>query len=201
MAAALFSLCAACQSPDERIRCYRERDALAVRIDELDRRLQDRDARVVELSKQVDALTLFGADRPADAFAPVAIEIARLSGGADYDGRPGDDGVTIYLRLRDADGDSVKTPGQVRIQLLDPDDLQSPRVIGVYDFTRLDDVRSAWYGRFGTHHFAFKCPFPAHVKLPDHGTIQATVEFVDYLSGRALSATERLRFKSAPGGP
>lgn len=189
---------AACQSPDERIKVQRECDALSVRAEELNRELHDRDARLAELSRQIETLKLFGPDRPADAFAPQSIDLARLSGGADYDGRPGDDGITVYLRLRDADGDAVKAPGQVRIQVLDPTDLQSPRLIGVYDFTRLEDLRRAWYGRFGTYHFAFKCPFPAGVKLPESGTVLVTVEFVDYLTGRTLAVSERLRFRTPP---
>lgn len=184
-----------CASGTDVGKCWRERDALKQDVDQMQRTLADRDSQINGLQQQIDNLRLFGPDRPADAFAPVKIEITSLSGGADYDGKPGDDGINVYLRLLDADGDQVKAPGQIRIQLLDNTDLQSPRTIGVYPFTKLEEVRHLWHGRFGTYHYALKCPFPANVQLPKTGQLIATAEFADYLTGKTLTADATVRFK------
>ena len=73
----------------------------------------------------------------SDLFAPVRAEIVSRSGGGNYDGLPGDDGVTVYLRLLDAEGDAVKVPGRITVQLLDNERLGAPRLLGLY---RFDDV-------------------------------------------------------------
>jgi hypothetical protein len=129
-----------------------------------------------------------GPDRAAAAFAPASAEIVSLSGGADYDDQPGDDGVTVYLRLHDSDGDAVKAPGRIVVQLLDNSNLASPRVVGLYRFERVEALRKAWYDRFGTRHYALRCPFSENVEVPRR--ISVKVEFLDYLTGRKLTATQ-----------
>ncbi|UCC28868.1 MAG: hypothetical protein JSU86_11775, partial [Phycisphaerales bacterium] len=109
----------ACRSPGEWARLIKERDALRDDKERLERVVAQRDGTAARLHEQIENLQSFGPEHPADLFAPATIEIASLSGGADYDGQPGDDGVTVYLRPRDADGDVVKVPGRITIQLLD----------------------------------------------------------------------------------
>ena len=152
----------------------------------------DRDSTVSGFQKQVENLKSFQRDRPADLFAPEKLEIVRRSGGADYDGQPGDDGVTVYLRLLDADGDTVKVGGRIRVELQDPSTPGTPRVIGLYVFDRADDLRKHWDGRFGMHHFTLKCPFPAGFKPPTAGRVTVRAEFDDYLTGRTLTALDEV---------
>ena len=127
-------------------------------------------------------------------FAPVKLEIASLSGGADYDGKPGDDGVNVYLRLHDADGDAVKVPGRIKVQVVDNSNLHSPRVIGLYPFDDPGEVRKTWHGKFGTQHFSLKCPFPTGMLLPASRTLLVSAEFVDLLSGTTLTASQEVKF-------
>lgn len=157
-----------------------------------------RDTTIARLGKQIEDLKGFGPAQPADLFAPTKIEIASLSGGDDYDGKPGDDGVTVHLRLQDADGDVVKVPGRIRIQLSDNSVLGSPRVLGLYVFDSPDELRKQWHARFGTNHYTLKCPFPPEVRLPDSRKIIVNAEFVDYLTGRTLTAVEELEVSLPP---
>ena len=182
----LSVLTAGCMSPGERARLVKENQTLRVENETLQRGIAQRDGTVALLHKQTRDLQGFGPDRPVDVFAPVKAEIVSRSGGADYDGRPGDDGVTVYLRLVDADGDAVKVPGRITVQLLDNSDLGSPELLGLYRFDSVDQLRKAWYGKFGTRHYTLKCPFPHGVKPPRR--IDLKVEFVDYLTGRTLAA-------------
>ncbi len=158
----------------------------------LEREVARRDGSIADLQRQITHLKAFGPDQPADLFAPIEIEIASLSGGADYDGKPGDDGVTVHLRPRDRDGDVVKVPGRIKIQLLDNTDLNRPRIIGVYEFTDPDELCKAWHGKFGTRHYTLKCPFPPRAAIPDARRLTVSVEFVDYLTGATLTATREV---------
>ncbi len=181
-----------CDAPGRRAKLTQENEALRRDNERLERTVQQRDGTIARLSQQIENLEGFGPDRPADLFAPVKIEIASLSGGADYDGRPGDDGVTVYLRPRDADGHVVKVPGRITIQLLDNAVLGSPRVLGVYRFDDIEKLRQIWLGRFATQHYTLRCPFPPDTKLPERRRVTVHAEFVDYLTGATLTAVKEV---------
>jgi len=172
----------------------RQRD----QITQLERALADRDARIATLNRRIEALTGFAPDRPADLFAPVKIAFAPLTGGADYDKKPGDDGINVYLRLIDADGDAVKAPGRITIQLLDNSDLSQPRRIGLYQFGDARSLSQAWYGKFGTGHYTLKCPFPPNARLPESRRLLVSAEFVDYRTGHTLTTSGEIAF-AKPG--
>jgi len=189
---ALPAVAASCGDPGRRARMIQDHDALRRENQRLERLVADRDGAIARLNRRIENLQAFDPKRPADLFAPVALEIASLSGGADYDGRPGDDGATVYLRPRDADGDVVKAPGAMHIQLLDNSDLRNPRIIGVYDFTDPESIRKLWYEKFATQHYTLKCVFPEGVALPESRKIVIYAEFVDFLTGAVLTATKEV---------
>jgi len=159
----------------------------------------ERDGRIAELERRADDLQRFDASQPADLFAPVKIEIASLSGGVDLDDAPGDDGVRVHLRPRDADGYIVKAPGRVTVQLTDLTDPNLPRLLGVCVVDDAEALRKSWYGRFGTNHFTVDCPFAADVTLPSSRSVVVHAEFTGYLTGRTLTAVKEVAI-SIPGG-
>ncbi|MGD2111729.1 MAG: hypothetical protein PVI86_20330 [Phycisphaerae bacterium] len=191
LAAVLLAACG-CDSPGRRARLLKENEALRRDNTRLARTIAMRDGTVAQLHQQVRDLQAFDPNRPVHLFAPVRVQIASLTGGADYDGRPGDDGVTVYLRPVDADGDAVKVPGRIKIQLLDNTDMGSPRVLGVYVFENPDELKKTWHGQFATNHFTLKCPFPDGVRLPATRRITITAAFLDFLTGRTLTAVEEV---------
>lgn len=188
-----------CQSAGEWARVVKENEELRRSKAQLERTVGQREGTIAVLQRQVETLQGFGPARPATAFAPVRIEIASLSGGADYDGRPGDDGVTVHVRLIDGDGDRVKAPGRLSVQLVDNSQLGAPRVIGVYRFEDLATLRKAWHGRFATYHYSLRCPFPPGVALPPTNRLDVRVEFVDFLTGATLTAQQEVSITAPPG--
>ena len=118
-------------------------------------------------------------------FYPEKILIDTLSGGDDYDGQPGDDGVTVYLKPIDRDGDPIKVAGDVRIELYDLANPPDQNLIGQYVIP-VEEVSRLWYGKLATYHYTIRCPWqngpPQHTEI----TIRAT--FVDYLTRRVITA-------------
>ncbi len=192
LAGAMLPVLPACLSPRERVRVYEQNESLRRDVERLQREVAQRDGRVAQLQRQVEDLQRFGPDRPADLFAPVTLDIASLSGGRDYDGTPGDDGVTVYLRPRDADGDAVKAPGRISVQLLDNTNLSAPRVLALKVFDDPEELRKLWHGRFATDHYTLKCPFPPDVELPASRRVTVSAEFTDYLTGATLTAVKEV---------
>jgi hypothetical protein len=176
----------------EKTRLLKEIDALRQEKSRLERAVAQKDAAMSALSRQIEELKAFDPDWRPDAFAPVRLEIVSRSRGTDFDGLPGDDGVIVYLRPLDADGDAVKVPGRVKIQVLDNSILNAPRLLGVYEFKDAQELREAWHGRFATQHYTFKCPLPPGTALPPNRYVTVTAEFVDFLTGTVLTAVKEI---------
>ena len=187
-AAAMLMPVSACVSPGQHARVLQEKNNLLRNQRRIQRTVAQRDGTIARLERQIENLKGFAPGRPADLFAPVKLDIASLSGGADYDGMPGDDGVTVHLRLRDADGSVIKAPGRITIELTDHSNLGAPRVLEAYVFDDPEQLRKSWHGRFGTQHYTLKCPFPPEVVLPDSRKLTVHAAFVDYLTGDMLTA-------------
>lgn len=183
----------ACNDSGELVRLRKEISALEVTGGRLERELADRDRRIAQIEAQNRDLIRLGGDRPLDLFAPVKIEIRPRSGGFDSDGKPGDDGVKVYVRPLDADGHPAKVPGEFEIQILDNSILDAPRVIGRCIFNDPEENRRFWYGDFPlTDHYSLECPFLEGEGPPASRRVTVTVEFLDYLSGRRLRALQEL---------
>ncbi|MHC5110863.1 MAG: hypothetical protein ACYTHJ_13410 [Planctomycetota bacterium] len=187
-----------CAASSERAMLLQKNRELRDENAKLNRQLVANEERTRALQLRVDTLTGSSADQPSDLFSPTKLRFASLSGGADYDGEPGDDGITVYVQPVDADGEVVKAPGRLRVQLLDNSDLANPRVLGTYAISDPDELRKSWYGRFGTRHYTLKCPFPEGTSLPPSGKVNVAVEFVDFQTGRTLTATEEMTFAPRP---
>ncbi len=196
--AIFFMACSGCQSPNAWAELMQRNDELSRDKRRIQRTLAQRDGTIAALKGQINTLKTFDPDRPADLFVPKTIEIASRSGGANYDDLPGDDGITVYLRPRDADGDVVKVPGRIEIQLLDNSVLSTPRVIGVYTFDDPAVIRKAWHGKFATNHYSLRCSFPRQAKLPASGRLLVSAAFVEFLTGTTLTQTKEVTF-SRPG--
>ncbi len=185
-----------CLSPGQRAKLAQDNESLRREVNRLNRVVAQREGTVSHLQRQVSKLQGFSPDRPATLFAPVKVEIASLTGGANYDDQPGDDGVNVYLRLLDADGDTIKAPGKITIQLVDNSLMGSPKVLGVYVFGNPQQLRETWYGKFGTSHYTLKCPFRPNTRLSTN-QLDVRVEFIDYLTGRTLTAVKEVSIASA----
>ena len=193
--AAVSTVVSGCTTPGARARRVKDNEALRLRVERLERAIAQRDSTIAMMQQQIGELKGYGPNRPADLFAPVRIEIVSRSGGQNYDGRPGDDGVTVYVRPRDADGDIVKSPGRVSVQLLDNSDLDVPKVVGVYRFEDPGLLRKTWYGKLGTQHYTLKCPFPPGFVSP--ARLDVKVEFVDFLTVATLTASVEMPFQTS----
>lgn len=191
-------LLAGCASPSSNVKKGLGAEALRRENRRLARVVTQRDDLIADLEARVKGLQGFAPDRPVGFFHPVEIEIVSLSGGADYDAKHGDDGVTVHLRLRDADGDVVKVAGRISVQLLDTSTPGSPSAVGLCVFDDPCTLGRMWHGRFGTNHFTLRCPF-SQGKTPEGRKLTVNVKFVDYLTGKSLTAVKEVAISPGDG--
>jgi hypothetical protein len=177
--------------PDERLTVLRQKaDELAQENARLERQELAQQARINDLQQQVETLQALGPGRLDSLFVVERIELASLTGGADYDGLPGDDGVTVYVRPLDADGHVLKAAGEITIELLDTNVPGDPKTLGLYVHNELQQLRKLWHGGFLTDHYSIRCPWDPAIGPPTNREVTIKATFYDFLTGRRRTATK-----------
>ena len=135
-------------------------------------------------------------EQAAALFSLKEIRLSRLmTGGIDTDGFPGDDTLSLVLEPHDQQGDVLKAPGTITIELLDLSLAQVDRRIGYWTFD-LETALKHWQGGlFGTG-YHFKLPwqrgYPRHPNLSLHARLLTP-------DGRAFQVTKQITVRLAPG--
>lgn len=184
----------ACQSPTK-LELQREISKLSEQITEKDHRLAAQRITIEQLHDQLGKARGLTPEVLEKIFSPEKIEIGSLSGGDDYDGKPGHDGVTVYLRPLDRDGDAVKVAGNIRIELYDLANPPNENLIGVYTVP-VDQASTHWYGKLATYHYTVRCPWQQGP--PKHNEITIRATFEDFLTLRMMTAQTVCTVKLAP---
>jgi hypothetical protein len=122
-----------------------------------------------------------------------------MSGGYDTDGKPGDDGIVLYVQPYDEDGHVIKAAGSLRVVILDPLCPPNQNVVAEYLFD-VPTTRKMWYGRLMTQHFSIRCPWPTG-QIPLHSELTAHVAFFDLLTGRTLTVQKAFKIVLPPDLP
>lgn len=165
------------------------------KIAQLNDQLAAQKATIDELTRRVDTIRAIKPEDLQRVFYPVDIQIDKLSGGYNADDQPGDDGVVVYLRPVDEDGDTLKAAGEIRIQLYDLAADASP-LIAEYVITP-DEARELWFGMLMTSHYRIRCPWPRG-RAPRHPEITIRAAFTDYLTQRAMTAQRSVTVQLPP---
>jgi hypothetical protein len=184
LAGLLLTGAGGCESARE-VQLRREVVSLRDQVQKTEHRLAAQQAALDELKQQLTVARGLSEEDLQKLYYPERLEIDPQSGGADYDGKPGDDGVTVYLRPVDREGDAVKVPGDITIQLYDLAAPPGANLVGEYKVP-VDQVGRLWHGKFLARHYTIKCPWPS--VPPAHSELTIRALFVDYLTKRVVSA-------------
>lgn len=90
-----------------------------------------------------------------------------LTGGVDLDDQKGDEFWTTLITPHDADGETVKLPADMELELVDLKQSGENRKIGVWTFNS-EETREHWYSGFAGSGFRFELPWqrqPANSEL------------------------------------
>ena len=195
----IFLVAAGCNPPaaDSRIAQVQQ---LQDRNQEQARLLAAKDEQLAADAKRIQELQGLNGERSIDNLVHVAsIEIDRLSGGYDDDRNGVDEGVLIYLRLLDKDGDAIKASGNVHVRLLDLAKPEGSQLVGELSLDPAA-LRPLWYGRLLTYHYTIKVPWAGGAKRAEHKSITVVVEFTDLLSGKTFTAQKVVEVSGAATG-
>jgi len=111
-----------------------------------------------------------------------------MTGGLDKDGVPGDEALAVLLVPQDQDGEMLKVPGGIQIDLFDMTRPPGDQNIGVWTFSP-DEVQQAWYSGFFGSGFMLELPLsapPQSTALTVHAKLSTT-------DGREFHTTKEVR--------
>lgn len=192
----IFAILLSAGCPDARVvELGRENSRLKEGLADRDRQTAALSAALEECNRQLVQARGLSPETLEKIFYAEQIVIDPLSGGQDYDGQPGDDGVTVYLRPLDRDGDTLKVAGDVRIELFDLAMPPGRNLIATHNFP-VEKVRESWYGKFITYHYTFRCPWQHGPPENPEITVRAT--FVDYLTRRVMTTQTVVKVRPPP---
>lgn len=183
-------------TPAPEIDLRRENERLKGELARLTNELAAHQAAIDALNRQLQVARGLTDEDLKRLFYPEKILIDGLSGGEDYDGKPGDDGVTVYLRPVDRMGDTIKVAGDIRIELYDLAAEPGHNRVGECTLTP-EQAIELWHGKLLTNHFTIRCPWTAGP--PQHPEITIRATFKDYLTQRVMTAQSVVTVRL--GGP
>ncbi len=111
-----------------------------------------------------------------------------LTGGVDLDNKPGDELWTTLVTPHDADGETVKLPADLELELVDLKQTGENRRVGIWTF-KSEEVRSHWYSGFAGSGFRFELPWQ---RLPDSDDLTLVVRMKSQ-DGRVFNTDAPLR--------
>jgi hypothetical protein len=176
----------------------------------LRKELQQRDQQIalLKIQHQGDLADLRAASRPtttmlvpdelARLFTTHGLSFGRLTGGSNLDtGKPGDQGLKIYVVPTDDDGQPLKAAGTFTVQVFD---LSQPtdNLIGEWHFD-LEQTRQSWYGSALLYNYVLTCPWQKRVPVNSQLTIRATLH--DELTGREFTQQRLVTVNPPPTAP
>jgi hypothetical protein len=142
---------------------------------------------IIQLKEQVTTLQKFPTDRMAQLVRVEKIEFGKFTraydGDIEQDPDGYDDGVLVYLVLKDKDGDVIKAAGTVEIELWDRQadhkiiDFQVPAA----------ELQQYWLSGPLTNHYKFQLPWPKE-NPPTHKILILTLKFKELLTGKNIPA-------------
>lgn len=170
-------------------------DARIAQIQELEDRVEQqglaisqKDEQLAVQAKRIQELQGATAEQAIENLVHVdKIEIERLSGGYDDDHDGIDEGVVVYLRLLDKEGDAIKAAGSARVRLLDLSRPDGSHTVGEVALEAAA-LRPMWFGRLMTYHYTIKVPWSGGSEPLGARTVTVRVEFTELLSGKTFEA-------------
>jgi len=183
---ALIHFVAGCESSAIRKTPLAEKvDKLTQDKRELTRHIEHIESRNKDLQKQIN--TLHGLEdnvKLKDLCDLQRVRITKYTNLFDKDKDGKKETLIVYLQPIDQDGDIIKAPGDVHVQLLDLDKDKDPALLGKWHITP-NKLRKLWFNALLKTNY--RLTFDVADKLDSYEEpLTVTVTFTDYLSGKVF---------------
>jgi hypothetical protein len=148
-------------------------------VDELRRKSEGDTAMIRSLQDRAGTLPTLPHERLKRLFTTHAIQLGRLTGGADLDpAKPGHEGLRVFVTPLDETGDPLKAAGAITVEAFDLSRGEGAKV-GTWNFDPAA-TRAAWSSVLNRYNYVVTCPWQQAV--PAGPNLHLVVTFVDELT-------------------
>lgn len=183
-AASLLLVAAGCQDTNNRKtlltdqieKLSREKVALAKQLDQVN-------AENRQLKDRIEVLSALPKDQ-IEPWSLQKIEIGRFTGLYDQDKDGRKEQLIVYIQPIDQDGDTVKSPGAVEVQLWDLNKADSNALLGEWHVGP-DQLRKLWLTTLLASNYRLTFDVGGKVSEPKE-PLTVKVSFTDYLTGKVF---------------
>jgi hypothetical protein len=182
----LLALLAGCESAPI------TKDPLAEKVDKLSREKKELMSHIEriestnkDLQKQITTLHGLKDDVKLKDLCDIqSVRITKYTNLFDKDKDGKKETLIVYIQPIDQDGDIIKAPGDVHVQLLDLDKDRDPTLLGKWYITP-GKLRKLWFSALLKTHYRLTFDTSDKVENPDK-SLTVTVTFTDYLTGKVF---------------
>ena len=146
-----------------------------------------------KLAEQLAVLRGFPADRLGYLVYVARIELGRFTQAYDDDKNDLDEGINVYLVLRDSRGDVIKGAGEVEIELWDLNEEEGGQFFYRWKYG-MEEMSDYWLGGFLADNYKFKLTWPPG-KEPRHSNLTLKLCFTDALTGEVFEIQKMIQVK------
>ena len=159
---------------------------------EMMRQIELLESKNKDLQKQIKTLHGFNNDVSfKDLYEVQSIKITKHTNLFDKDKDGKKETLIVYIQPIDQDGDIIKAPADVHVQLLDLDKEKDPVVLGKWHLTP-DQLRMLWIDALIKTNYRLTFDIAGKVPNPDK-TLTVMVTFIDYLTGKVFEEQKLIK--------
>jgi hypothetical protein len=182
---ALIFSAAGCQSLSrDKSKAIDQRAELIAQNEKCAREVNQLTGQAAQLSAQLETLRGFGPQRLEYLEYPTESQFGRFMRGYDANGDHIDDGIVVYLELKDRNGDTIKAAGGVEIELWDLAMPAEKGRLGRWEYP-IEQMSKYWLSGIMANHYRFELPWPEG-RRPEHRNVTVKLRFHCALSGNTL---------------
>jgi len=184
---AVLTILVGCANKDEQLLELQTRHReLRQQLRQSQQTIETQEDTIRRQTEQISNLSKLGPERLEVLFKVERIKLGRYSGGTNLDGKPGDDGLRVYIIPQDEAGRTVTAAGSIEIDVFDLADKSAPLLMS-YSFSPAE-AKNRWFSGGLANHYDITCPWKD--TLPSGNEVTVRVKFTDYLTGQTFTATK-----------
>jgi len=174
-----------CQEPAQGPSLADQIEELTQEKAQLQRQIEQVDTENDELKSRVEVLSSLGGEKRIEDFSPIkSIAIGRYTNFYDKDKDGKKEKLIVYVQPLDAEGDKVKAPGQIDVQLWNLNNSAGEALLGSWHIGP-DELRKLWFATVVTLNYRLTFDMPEAVEsFAEPLTVK--VAFKDSLSGKTF---------------
>jgi len=185
-------LISGCQKPAEGPLLTDQIEQLTQEKAQLQRQIEQANTENNKLKSRVEVLSSLGPEGRLESFSPLkSIQIGRYTNFYDKDKDGKKEKLIVYVQPVDAEGDKVKAPGEVDVQLWNLNNSAGEALLGSWHVGP-DELRKLWFATVVTINYRLTFDMPEAVKSFDE-PLTVKVSFKDSLSGKTFEAQKVIK--------